>query len=258
MIVVPCFNEAHRLDVAKLAELAQLADATILAVDDGSTDETPRMLANAARLHPDALKVLTLTQNRGKGEAVRHGLREAIASRAEVVAYYDADLSTPIREMARLIRVLDDCPELQAVLGARVALLGHEIRRSAWRHYLGRVFATASSAVLGLPVYDTQCGAKVFRVGPALDRALADPFSSRWAFDVELLGRLRLAAVEREAFREVPLRAWRDVAGSKLGPMAALAAATDLVRVARRLRLRDRLDRSGPSMTSGPRRPEQR
>jgi hypothetical protein len=102
------------------------------------------------------------------------------------------------------------------------------------------VFATASSAVLGLAVYDTQCGAKVFRDGPALRAALAEPFSSRWAFDVELLGRLLAAGAAAGSFVEVPLREWRDVAGSKLGPSAALAAALDLATVARTARRRRR------------------
>ena len=97
-----------------------------------------------------------------------------------------------------------------------MALLGHRIERSWARHYLGRLFATASSQVLGLPVYDTQCGAKVFRDGPALRAALATPFTSRWAFDVELLGRLGTGADRR--FLEVPLERWHDVGGSKLRP----------------------------------------
>ena len=69
-------------------------------------------------------------------------------------------------------------------------MMGTDIRRSAVRHYTGRLFATAGSLVLGVPVYDTQCGAKAFRVTDALRAALAEPFVSRWAFDVEVLGRL--------------------------------------------------------------------
>ena len=96
---------------------------------------------------------------------------------------------------------------------------------------------------LALPVYDTQCGAKALRVIPALRAALAEPFRSRWAFDVELLGRLlypsgTTPAVAREAVVEMPLRTWHDVGGSKLGPGAMTRAALDLAIVAREVRQR--------------------
>jgi dolichyl-phosphate beta-glucosyltransferase len=251
-IIVPCFNEAARLDVAALARLAESSEASILAVDDGSTDNTCRVLADAAHAHPGAIDVRTLVRNSGKGEAVRFGLLEALRGGADLVGYYDADLSTPIEEMGRLIQVLAEHPTLQAVLGARVALLGHEIRRNAGRHYLGRVFATMSSAALGLSVYDTQCGAKVFRASPALRRSLIRPFSSRWAFDVELIGRLRCAGVQPDEFLEVPLRAWRDVRGSRLGPMAAVVAGVDLMRVAAEVRGSNCLPRSTRAWRSMP------
>ena len=71
-----------------------------------------------------------------------------------------------------------------------------------------------------MPVYDTQCGAKLFRVTPSLNQAFDKPFSSRWVFDVELIDRfLRLSQEEEKAPRreqivEVPLQKWTDIAGS--------------------------------------------
>jgi hypothetical protein len=118
-----------------------------------------------------------------------------------------------------------------------VGLLGHAIERSMVRHYLGRVFATASSIVLDLDVYDTQCGAKAFRAGPTLRAALADPFASRWVFDVELLSRLHggsagAPGLPASAFLEVPLNEWHDVHGTKLGVRSAARAVADLARIA--------------------------
>jgi len=138
---------------------------------------------------------------------------------------------------------------VQVVLGSRVARMGAEILRHPMRHYLGRVFATAASLVLGAVVYDTQCGAKCFRDSPALRSALGRPFLSRWAFDVELLGRLLtgepgVAPLDASAFVEVPLLRWRDVAGSKLRARAMVGAVIDLVRIRRDLRRRARA-RSG-------------
>src|SRR5204862_482251 len=85
-------------------------------------------------------------------------LARALDRGAEVVGYVDADLSTPVAEVARLLDEMEQ-RGVAVVMGARVALLGTAIQRRALRHYLGRLFATAASIILGLPVYDTQCGA---------------------------------------------------------------------------------------------------
>jgi hypothetical protein len=122
-----------------------------------------------------------------------------------------------------------------------VALLGRDIRRKAYRHYLGRVFATFASLILDAPVYDTQCGAKAFRRTPALEAALGQPFSARWAFDVELIGRLLAGApgapaIPLSAFVEVPLGAWHDVGGSTLRASSFPLLAVELVRIFQDLR----------------------
>ncbi|MEO6418042.1 MAG: hypothetical protein ABIP39_01445, partial [Polyangiaceae bacterium] len=122
---------------------------------------------------------------------------------------------------------------VSVVTAARVALIGRDIRRRATRHYLGRVFATVASSILDAPFYDTQCGAKFFRASDLLREVLEKPFRSRWAFDVELLGRLLVgsrtnAPLERSEFLEVPLYRWEDVGGSKLKTSGMIAAAGDL------------------------------
>ena len=201
-------------------------------VDDGSSDGTARVLNDFADERP-RVSVLRFGHNRGKGEAVRAGMVRGVASGCDAVGYADADLATPVSELVRLVDVMDGAPAVDAVIGARVAVLGAQIQRRARRHYFGRVFATAASVVLRAPVYDTQCGAKVFRVVPALAGALEQPFASRWAFDVELLGRLMAAGC---AVVEEPLRAWRDVAGSKISVPAMVRSTFELFAIERRLR----------------------
>jgi glycosyltransferase involved in cell wall biosynthesis len=240
-VVVPCFNEAARLDPAHIDALIAAAGARVLAVDDGSTDDTAALLDKLAAAEPERIAVLTLAANGGKGEAVRRGLLEAISTGADLVAYCDADFAAPPDEVARLVDVLRSDPGVDAVLGSRVALLGSDIRRSALRHYTGRLFATAGSLALRAPVYDTQCGAKAFRVTGALRRALAAPFVSRWAFDVELLGRLLqqrdpAAPPDPGRYVELPLRRWSETGGSKLTLGSRVRAAADLVRIGRELR----------------------
>jgi len=237
VVVVPCFNEAHRLDVEAFVEARHRhPHLRFLFVDDGSTDATGAVLARMAARDPDGLLCLTLPANRGKGEAVRQGLERAFALETDVVGYLDADLATPIDELVSMADALGD-PEVLVVLGSRVALLGRDIRRSPWRHYTGRVFATLASLVLGLRVYDTQCGAKLFRNVEPLRAVFDRPFVSPWAFDVEILARLRqleragrTAPVERIVV-EVPLRRWTDVRGSKVGLAGGVVAGLRLLQI---------------------------
>jgi hypothetical protein len=120
------------------------------------------------------------------------------------------------------------------IIGARVKLLGRKIQRKSSRHYLGRVFATAASAVLGLAVYDTQCGAKLFRVSPLVTDLFQQPFQSCWIFDVEILARLIKATRGKETQQpdrmiyEFPLTEWRDIPGSKVGYYDFIRAAWEL------------------------------
>lgn len=235
-LIVPCYNEAGRLDRAEWTRLARVPGVTLRFVDDGSTDATASVLAEIASNTP-GIVVRSLPRNAGKAEAVRAGLIDALADSAPFVGFLDADLSTDVDEILRLAAVLAEHPRTDVLLGSRVQLLGRRIDRSDHRHYLGRVFATGASLALGLPVYDTQCGAKLFRKTHALERALATPFRSRWVFDVELLSRMlrgggTVAALDPERILEVPLDRWRDVAGSKVTWHGGLLALGDLAAIA--------------------------
>lgn len=232
-VVIPCYNEEHRLDRAAVSRLADLAGCSVLLVDDGSTDGTLDLL-NRIATDDHRVAVHRMPTNSGKSEAVRHGLRAAIQSGATHVGFTDADFATPPSEVARLVHSATS-GEFDVVIGSRVGLLGHRIDRRPLRHYTGRLFATLSSLVLGFGVYDTQCGAKVFTVDEGLSRALAHPFVGRWSFDVELLGRLA-APSGTDRFVEVPLTEWREVGGSKLGLAGSIGATLELLRVRRALR----------------------
>jgi len=239
--VVPCYNEERRIDAPAFLAFVRSGRARLLFVDDGSTDGTAQALSALRDEAPDEIDVLALERNVGKAEAVRRGLQRAVEQGASIVGYLDADLSTPPGEAQRLVEVIAAGDGVAVALGSRVARLGARIERRAARHYLGRVFATAASWVLHVPVYDTQCGAKCFRVTPAMRAALGEPFVSRWVFDVELLGRLLIgrpgvAPVGIDAFEEVPLRHWHDVGGSKLGLGGMVSAVVGLVRVRQALR----------------------
>lgn len=232
-IVIPCFNEEMRIDESEFVRLAKHGEVRLLFVDDGSTDGTSALLHRMA-VDTSAIDVLTLPKNVGKGEAVRRGLLEVLAEGAPSVGYYDADMATPTDELLRLLNVLQGDPDLKVVIGSRVAIMGSSIRRTHLRHYLGRLYASVASLSVGTTIYDTQCGAKVFRNCPELIEALQHPFRTTWAFDVEFLDRLLHGGVATtglalDAFIEVPLMAWRDVQGSKLSVLHAGRAMADVV-----------------------------
>jgi len=239
-LVVPCYNEAARLPVDRLrAFLTDDKSVGLVLVDDGSSDGTRARLDSVREGFEERVQVLALPSNQGKAEAVRLGVASALEGGAEAVGYWDADLATPLEGLDRMRAVLDRYPDVAMVLGARVNLLGRHIERSPVRHYLGRIFATAASVTLGLPVYDTQCGAKLFRVTPELAGLFAEPFETRWLFDVEILARFlrqrRSAGTSTHgAIVEYPLHEWRDVAGSKVRPLDFLKGFVGLLQIRRR------------------------
>ncbi len=236
-ITIPCFNEAKRFLVSEAEALLVVEQLHLILVNDGSTDETLEVLQAFAASHPDRVEVLDLGENRGKAEAVRLGMRQALGEGATVTGYLDADFATSASEMLRLVESLNTSLQTQVLMGARWLHLGANIERNIWRHYGGRVFATMSSVLLDLHVYDTQCGAKLFRANSALIDSLDEPFSSPWAFDVELIGRLRIN-LDQSAFKEEPLRAWKDVAGSKITLMDMIRATFSLFNIYRALKRR--------------------
>ena len=236
-IVIPCFNEEKRLDRAAFERFAaEVPEVSFVFVDDGSVDDTRRILEELAARLSDRASVVVLERNSGKAEAVRRGVIQALEQQPTYVGFWDADLATPLDVIRKFSGLLDSHPELQMIMGARVQLLGRRIERSALRHYAGRVAATTISRVLGLRVYDTQCGAKLFRSEVARD-LFSEPFRTRWIFDAEIIARLiaRLGAHSHPAARDViyeyPLHAWTDVRGSKVGPRDYLRAAVDLLRI---------------------------
>lgn len=234
LLVIPCFNEQERLPAEDFVHaLEEWPALHLFFVDDGSTDNTLELLRGISAKGVGRANVLPLARNRGKAEAVRQGILAGLDGRPEFIGYWDADLSTPLAALPDFLQVFANCPWVELVMGARVQLLGRAILRSPVRHYLGRVFATLASLTLALRVYDTQCGAKVFRVIPRTSGYFTEPFLSRWVFDVEILARMRLGPGDSAEGRvyELALRRWQDVAGSKVRPSDFFRACRELVRI---------------------------
>ncbi len=212
-IVIPAYNESERM-ASPLAAILDFVEANdpnieIIVVDDGSSDDTANVAREVLATRPQiASNVVRYEANRGKGFAVKTGL---LAANAGVALFTDADLSSPIEEMAKLVEPIKS-GEFDVTFGSRAldrTLIG---THQPWRREQGgRVINLMIRMLSGLDFADTQCGFKAFNMEkfrPLLDLMTID----RFGFDVEFLyvakhNGLRLA--------EIPVR-WNDVAGSKV------------------------------------------
>lgn len=237
-LVVPCYNEEHRLPVQAFAGFIELNPSVFFVfVNDGSTDGTLERLQKLSCEFPLNIEVVTQDRNLGKAEAVRQGVLLASKSaKYKLLGYWDADLSTPLAEVHQFIEILRHNRRCRFVSGARILRMGSDISRHWYRHYLGRMFATGASFALNLPYYDTQCGAKVFR-NQNIGALFGNPFSSRWLFDIELIYRFKNLLPREDpqvGFYEVPLKSWHEISGSKLSSMDFLLAPYELFKIWRR------------------------
>ena len=215
-IIIPCFNEEKRLDFSRFTNFIEGNLCHFYFVNDGSEDNTLRLLEKLQELFPEKVKVLELSHNVGKAEAVRKGILSALDTESfAYIGFFDADLATPLEEIDFLLNYLK--AETKIVIGSRVKRLGSSILRTPSRHYMGRVFATFASLLLDIKVYDSQCGAKFFEKDTAKTLFL-EPFVSKWLFDLEIIFRfkkLNPVNFDQEII-EVPLRSWSEKKGSKL------------------------------------------
>ena len=239
LIVVPCYNEARRLPHEEFVQfVTDHSDTEILFVNDGSRDNTLNVLQDLTNRNPQ-LHLLDLQPNGGKAEAVRRGMLYATEKfEAKYIAFWDADLATPLYEIPTFVEWADKGYDI--VMGLRLMRLGAQVHRKQLRHYLGRCFATCASMLLHLPVYDTQCGAKMFRAS-IVQELFPDTFSTRWLFDVEILARYCQLYGSTRACKyiyEYPLFQWEDITGSQLKSRDFFKAPLELLKIKRRYKLK--------------------
>jgi glycosyltransferase involved in cell wall biosynthesis len=201
-------------------------------VNDGSTDATLDVLHQMQRAVPQQIEVFSLAQNSGKAEAVRRGLQHVSSRGDELIAYWDADLATPLDAVFDFVNIAEKMPHINVVYGARLNLMGHEVNRDTSRRIISKCCNILARAAVRLPIGDTQCGSKLLRNTPELRAAIAKPFTSGWMFDIELFARMaRMFDKPQKAFYEQPLMAWEEVAGSKIKKSTVIKCALDVVRI---------------------------
>ena len=236
ILIIPCYNEQARLKSRLFSDFLTKHPAFgLLFVNDGSKDQTMIYLQKLARENFGRVAVFDSERNFGKAESVRRGV-EAIFSTNHPIkffGYWDADLATPLEASIDFLKVLNEDKNLVMISGARIKLFGSNISRKLTRHYLGRIFATAVGIVLNIEYYDTQCGAKLFRVCDISRYVFKQKFISKWIFDVEIILRINFSADHNDGLmmREVPLNVWIERGHSKVKSTDFFKSWFDLLKI---------------------------
>ena len=210
-IIIPCYNEAFRLNPVTFIEyLNANENCTLIFVDDCSTDETVNKINDIKTAIGERIHLIQNKKNVGKAESVRLGMLSVENSGFNYFSYLDADLSAPLNTIPFLIKILNTEKSKTIVFGSRIKMKDTVINRNVIRHILGRIFTALVDAVLKINIYDTQCGAKVFK-SDIVQQVFKKPFLTKWLFDIEIVLR-----TNKTDILEVPIKAWKDKKGSKL------------------------------------------
>jgi len=207
----------------------------IIFVNDGSTDKTKNLVNKLANKFPEQIKILSYEKNKGKGNAIRDGFLYAVRQNMSGnLAYLDADLSTSLEECKLLSRKIND--KIKFVFGSRIRKSNNIIKRKFHRFVIGRGIATIISSIIGVSVYDTQCGCKIIDQ-KLVNQSFSEVFSSRWLFDVEIFLRL-INFYGKDKFieisKEVPLKRWVDTEDSRVRFIHAPRIILDLLIIKKR------------------------
>lgn len=221
LICIPCYKESKRL-APFLEQILALDQAlpyqlNIRFLDDGSGPEEQQKFAAYMESAQKQFKHFQIgsqlfATNRGKGAVLRDGFSYGLTENFNIVGFSDGDGATPFYEILAMIEELRAAPALQVLIGSRIKCLGKTVERSYKRHLSGRIFATLLSNIFNIPVYDSQCGAKLFKTTVLSSEVLKTCYDQRWLFDTQLLILLYKGGV---AIRERMVD-WADVPGSKV------------------------------------------
>lgn len=218
-VVIPCYNEEKRFQLESFMRFYENTNYSFCLVNDGSSDGTGDFLLNIQKGKEDRIHVINRQENKGKAASVREGMLYCSKEGTfNWIGFFDADFSTPLEEIEPMVALTQKQPELNMVIGSRFKRMGGNIQRKLLRFYIGRVFATVTANLLKLPIYDTQCGAKIFK-SETVEPLFRESFISSWLFDVELLFRyINMHGLDKtiKTIVEYPLSEWIEIPGSKI------------------------------------------
>lgn len=220
-LVIPCFNEAIRLQVPyweKIITAPNLKNTKFLFLDDGSSDGTFEVLDAFTKY--SRVEAVSLSVNAGKANAIRSAFQKILETSffdCDLIGFIDSDSSFDAQEVIDILSCLENQPKVfDAFFYSRVKLSGSQIRRSEIRHVISRIIYTFIARGWNWAPYDTQSGFKVFRNSDVMKDVISTPFRTRWFFDIEFMNRLSMKMGGQLNIKEIPLHYWQERSGSKI------------------------------------------
>lgn len=227
-IVIPVYNEARRIGHALSAVHAYVtkhapASSEIIVVDDGSIDETHAVILAALKAEVSHLRLIRLSENQGKGHAVRTGIR---AAHGKFRLFIDVGNSTEIHHWTQCRPLLHKGADI--IISSRKIKKTHIIHSHKPLYALAhRIFDMLARPIAGISVSDTQSGFKVFTAESA-EALFEKQIATGWAFDVEILRRAKLLGLQ---VAEIPIESKRDIVGNHASISGITRMFVDLVRI---------------------------
>lgn len=216
VIVVPCFNEAKRLNLFYFNRLSHLKSTIWIFVDDGSTDDTSKILKNFSK--KKNMIYVKINDNVGKSNAVAYGMNYAAKNISHIgwLGFLDSDGAFAISDVERIIKMTSQIGEYDALYTSRVKMAGRNIKRNNVRHIIARLIISIFGLVWKDIPYDTQSGFKLYRYYDNFNLIFTKPFKTRWFLDIELSVRFSHFNGRTIEVWEEPVSSWIDIPGSKI------------------------------------------
>ncbi|GLB50237.1 response regulator [Neptunitalea lumnitzerae] len=217
-VVIPCYNEEERILSDEFLDFVDRNSGYHLCfVNDGSKDNTLKVLHSLRKGREDFISVYNCEKNGGKAEAVRRGmLYMAEMEDLDYIGFLDADLSTDLKDFDDLVTTIEST-QFKIVSGSRIARMGADITKQSARQIISLSINYIIRKILGMNFKDTQCGAKIMDKD-IIKIAFQQKFVTKWLFDVEIFMRMKkhFGATAETYICEQPLKRWIHADGSKL------------------------------------------
>ena len=216
IIVIPCFNEAQRLDLSYFNKLSRIQNTMWVFVDDGSTDSTSKILKNYSK-KKNTINV-RINHNVGKSNAIAYGMNYAFSKISDIgwIGFLDSDGAFATSDVERIIKMTSSSKKYDALYTSRVKMAGRDIRRNNTRHIIARLITSLFGLVWKDIPYDTQSGFKLYRYSDNFNSIFIKLFKTKWFFDIELSIRYSKYKKKNIHVWEEPVSSWIDIPGSKI------------------------------------------